>query len=78
VPTHRPERETMTSSPCRHCSKKNLPKEDCIDQCEKIQMIQSFIVAQGSMLRTRSDYSDMDDVRAAIPGGGNAGSYYYL
>ncbi len=35
----------MISSPCKNCSKKDLPKEDCIKDCELIRVIQEI---QGS------------------------------
>ncbi len=34
----------MINSPCRNCSKVNMPKEVCIKSCKKIQDIQQFHV----------------------------------
>lgn len=30
----------MISSPCKNCSRKNLPKDDCAKDCELLQAMQ--------------------------------------
>jgi hypothetical protein len=68
----------MISSPCKDCPNLNHPKDECIDMCEKIRTLQSFIVAQGSMLGTSSDYTELDALHASIPTSRGGYSHQYM
>jgi len=47
----------MIASPCKNCSKGNLPKTDCSKNCNLLHVIQSFkIAAHGSYISSRQDY----------------------
>ena len=35
----------MISSPCKNCSRKNLPKDDCAKDCELLQAIQHIQIS---------------------------------
>ena len=67
----------MISSPCKDCPRLNSPKDECIEFCEKIRTLQSYIVAQGSTLRTSSEYTELDSLHAAIPTGNSGYSHQY-
>lgn len=32
----------MTSSPCLHCERRDLPKEECLSECAIIRLIQDY------------------------------------
>ena len=53
----------MISSPCKDCPRLNSPKDECVDYCEKIKALQSYIVSQGNSLRTASDYTELDSLQ---------------
>lgn len=49
----------MISSPCRNCSKKNMPKDICSKDCKKIQDIQEFQVSSKEEVNSYIlDYND--------------------
>jgi hypothetical protein len=68
----------MISSPCKDCPKRNLPKDECIEFCEKIRTLQAYIVSQGMALGTSSDYTELDDLRAAIPRSNGGYSHQHM
>lgn len=35
----------MISSPCKNCSRKNLPKDSCIKNCKLLQAIQNIQIS---------------------------------
>jgi len=49
----------MISSPCKNCSRKNLPKDDCAKDCELLQAIQhTQISAEQGCVSSGMDYTE--------------------
>ena len=49
----------MISSPCKNCSKRNLPKEKCVKECKMLQAIQDMeLTAEKRNDGTSIDYSE--------------------
>ena len=47
----------MIASPCKNCSKKNLPKSDCAKDCKLLKTIQNFEVeVHESGISIKQDY----------------------
>ena len=56
----------MISSPCKNCSRKNLPKDNCIKDCKLLQAIQDIqISAKISFDSSGIDYTEEN--RYTIP-----------
>ena len=56
----------MISSPCKNCSRKNLPKDNCIKNCKLLQAIQDIqISAKKSFDSSGIDYTEEN--RYTIP-----------
>jgi len=56
----------MISSPCKNCSRKNLPKEDCINDCQILQTLQDIQKsAEKSSVSSGIDYTEEN--RYSIP-----------
>jgi ribosomal protein S26 len=52
----------MISSPCKNCSKRNLPKEKCVKECKLLQAIQDMELTteklnDGSSIDYTEEYS---------------------
>jgi len=48
----------MISSPCKNCSRKNLPKDDCVKDCELLQAIQhTQLSAEQDCMSSGIDYT---------------------
>jgi hypothetical protein len=59
-------RGSMISSPCKNCSRKNLPKDSCIKNCKLLQSIQDIqISATKSFDSSGIDYTEEN--RYTIP-----------
>jgi hypothetical protein len=49
----------MIASPCRNCSKENLPKSLCAKDCELLDAIQNFQkTAGGGDVSSRQDFAE--------------------
>ncbi len=49
----------MISSPCKNCSKQNLPKEKCVKECKMLQAIQNMeLTAEKRNDGSSIDYSE--------------------
>lgn len=49
----------MTKSPCKNCSRKDLPKEDCAADCRLLGAIQNVeIETKTSCVHSRQDYTE--------------------
>ncbi len=49
----------MISSPCKNCSRKNLPKDDCAKNCELLKAIQhTQISAEQDCVSSGIDYTE--------------------
>jgi uncharacterized OB-fold protein len=49
----------MISSPCENCHRKNLPKENCADDCEILNAIQLYQVSkERDFFISAIDYSE--------------------
>lgn len=56
----------------------NRPKDECIEFCEKIRTLQSYIVSQGIALGTKSDYTELDGLHAALPRANGGYSHQHM
>lgn len=53
------EEDNMISSPCENCHRKNQPKENCADDCDILNAVQLYQVANGSdFFISAIDYSE--------------------
>jgi len=49
----------MISSPCKNCSRKNLPKDNCIKDCKLLQAVQDIqILAKKTYDSSGIDYTE--------------------
>jgi hypothetical protein len=56
----------MISSPCKNCHRKNLPKEDCMKDCQILQAIQDIqLSVEKSIVSSGIDYTEEN--RYTIP-----------
>lgn len=56
----------MISSPCKTCPKKDLPKEDCLKDCQLLKAIQDVqMSSEGRYSSIGIDYTE--DTRYTIP-----------
>jgi len=56
----------MISSPCKNCRRKNLPKEDCLKNCQILQSIQDIqLSAENGVVSPGIDYTE--ESRYTIP-----------
>jgi len=56
----------MISSPCKNCHRKNLPKEDCVKDCQILQAIQDIQLSnEKSVVSSGIDYTEEN--RYTIP-----------
>lgn len=56
----------MICSPCKNCSRKNLPKDDCAKNCELLQAIQ-LIQISAEQNRVSSGIDDTEEYSYIIP-----------
>ena len=48
----------MISSPCKDCPRKNMPKENCVKDCQLLQAVQDFqIISERSSALNGIDYT---------------------
>ena len=53
----------MIISPCRNCSKKNLPKDLCSEKCEMLHTIQEFDISiKEDVVAYSLDYADENSI----------------
>ena len=58
----------MISSPCKTCSKRNQPKDECLKTCQMIQNIQGLQLARReSSVYTAVDFSEESRFQIASP-----------
>ncbi len=57
----------MICSPCKRCIKRKMPKNFCIENCEKIRDLQRFQLTNNEDIRSYSiDYYNEISVRVNI------------
>ena len=58
----------MISSPCKDCPKKNLPKDECLKDCQMLQNIQGMQLSRReSNVYTAVDFSEECRFQIASP-----------
>ena len=58
----------MISSPCKDCHKKNLPKDECLKDCQMLQNIQGMQLSRKeSNVYTAVDFSEESRFQIATP-----------
>jgi hypothetical protein len=58
----------MISSPCKNCPKKNLPKDECLKDCQMLQSIQGMQLSRKeSNVYTAVDFSEESRFQIATP-----------
>jgi len=56
----------MISSPCKNCNRKDLPKDDCLKDCQVLKTIQDIQISSGA--RCASIGIDCaEDTRYTVP-----------
>jgi ribosomal protein S26 len=64
----------MISSPCKNCSRRNLPKEKCIKKCQLLQTIQDMELT-AEKLNDGSGIDYTEEYSCKIPYAFSAGSF---
>ena len=56
----------MISSPCKNCQRKDLPKEDCVKDCQILQSIQDIqLSTEKGLVSPGIDYTEEN--RYSVP-----------
>ena len=64
----------MISSPCKNCSKRNLPKEKCVKECTLLQAIQDMELTS-EKLNDGSSVDFTEEYSYSVPFGLSMGSF---
>jgi hypothetical protein len=64
----------MISSPCKNCSKRNLPKEKCVKGCKLLQAIQDMELTT-EKLNDGSSVDFTEEYSYSVPFGLSMGSF---